>query len=146
MIDSKNVIRRYRLSLGVVAAVVLAVTALAGASSAATRATVTCTSRSGATGPGTGATTIGFIYVGSTTDFGYNEAAHAGAMALGKACPNIKIIEADSIPETSDMTTAAEQMIGQGAKIIFSTSYGYKDYAVALAKAHSDVAVLQQGN
>ena len=44
------------------------------------------------------------------------------------------------------MTRAAEQMIGQGAKVIFSTSYGYKDFAVALAKKHSDVVFLQQGN
>ncbi|HWB23223.1 MAG TPA: BMP family ABC transporter substrate-binding protein [Gaiellaceae bacterium] len=147
MTDSKKLFRRYRLPLGAAAAVVLAATAFGGASSsAAPKVAVTCSSPSGASGPGTGATTIGFIYVGSKTDFGYNEAAHAGAVALGKACPNIKILEADSIPETSDMTTAAEQMIGQGAKIIFSTSYGYKDYAVSLAKEHSDVAVLQQGN
>jgi basic membrane protein A and related proteins len=147
MTETKTLFRRFRLPLGVAAALALAVAAFAGgSSSAAPQAAVTCTSPSGASGPGVGATTIGFIYVGSTTDFGYNEAAHAGAMALGKACPNIKILEADSIPETSDMTTAAEQMIGQGAKIIFSTSYGYKDYAVALAKEHSDVAVLQQGN
>jgi simple sugar transport system substrate-binding protein/basic membrane protein A len=126
---------------------VLAVAAFSGGSSiAAPKVSNICTSPTGVTGPGTGAKTIGFIYVGSTTDFGYNEAAHAGAMALGKACPKLKILEADSIPETSDMTTAAEQMIAQGAKIIFSTSYGYKDYAVSLAKAHSDIAVLQQGN
>ncbi len=93
-----------------------------------------------------GATTVGFIYVGSTSDFGYNQAAHAGSDALKAACPNLKILEAASIPETSDMVTAAEQMIGQGAKIIFSTSYGYKDYAVTLAGKHPDVAVLQQGN
>jgi basic membrane protein A and related proteins len=105
-----------------------------------------CTSSAGAKGPGVGTKTIGFIYVGSTSDFGYNEAAHEGATALGKACPNIKILEEDSIPETSDMTTAAEQEIAQGAKIIFSTSYGYKDYALSLAAKHPDVAFLQQGN
>jgi simple sugar transport system substrate-binding protein/basic membrane protein A len=44
------------------------------------------------------------------------------------------------------MTRIAETMISKGAKIIFSTSYGYKDYAVTLAKSHTDVAVLQQGN
>jgi basic membrane protein A and related proteins len=115
MTDSRKLFRRYRLPLGVAAAVMLTVTAFGGASSsAAPKAAITCSSPSGASG--------------------------------GKACPNIKIIEADSIPETSDMTTAAEQMIGQGAKIIFSTSYGYKDYAVSLAKEHSDVAILQQGN
>ena len=105
-----------------------------------------CTSPAGVTGPGVGTTTIGFIYVGSTSDFGYNQAAHAGADALKAACPNFKILEAPETPETSNMVTVAEQMIGQGAKIIFSTSYGYKDYAVTLAAKHPDVAVLQQGN
>jgi simple sugar transport system substrate-binding protein/basic membrane protein A len=114
--------------------------------SAASSASTACTSPSGAKGPGVGSKTIGFIYVGSTSDFGYNEAAHEGAMALKKSCSNLKILEEDTIPETSDMATAAEQEIAQGAKIIFSTSYGYKDYAVALAKKHPDVAFLQQGN
>ncbi|MDQ6615982.1 MAG: BMP family ABC transporter substrate-binding protein [Actinomycetota bacterium] len=105
-----------------------------------------CTSPTGATGPGVGTTTIGFIYVGSTSDFGYNQAAHAGADALKAACPNFKILEAPETPETSNMVTVAEQMIGQGAKIIFSTSYGYKDYAVTVATKHPDVVVMQQGN
>jgi basic membrane protein A and related proteins len=140
----KKLSPRALLPLGVVAAVAVALAA--SSVGGASRVAVACSSTSGAKGPGAGASTIGFIYVGSKTDFGYNEAAHAGAMALEKACPKLKILEADSIPETSDMTTAAEQMIGQGAKIIFSTSYGYKDYAVSLAGKHSDVAVLQQGN
>ncbi|HEX3426893.1 MAG TPA: BMP family ABC transporter substrate-binding protein [Acidimicrobiales bacterium] len=105
-----------------------------------------CTSPAGTSGPGVGASTVGFIYVGATTDFGYNEAAHAGEQALKAACPNIKFLEADEIPETSNMVTVANQMIGQGAKIIFSTSYGYEPYAVTLAKANPTVAFLQQGN
>ncbi len=134
----------------VLGAIVALLTALAvlviGGTSPAAAAGIGCTSPDGVSGPGTGAGTVGFLYVGSTSDFGYNEAAHAGSVALGKACPNLKIVEADSIPETSDMATAAEQMIAQGAKIIFSTSYGYKDYAVGLAKKYPDVAFLQQGN
>jgi simple sugar transport system substrate-binding protein/basic membrane protein A len=105
-----------------------------------------CTSAAGATGPGVGATTVGFIYVGATTDFGYNEAAHAGEQQLKAACPNLKFIEAPEIPETSNMVTVANQMIGEGAKIIFSTSYGYEPYAVNLAKANPNVVFLQQGN
>src|SRR5260221_1510605 len=131
------------VALGVAAALV---SACGATQSTPTAGGTTCTSPAGATGAGTGATTIGFIYVGSVSDYGYNEAAHAGAMALGKTCSNMKILEADSIPETSDMVTAAEQMIAKGAKIIFSTSYGYKDFAVTLAKKHSDIVVLQQGN
>lgn len=132
-------------ALGAVAA--LAAAACGGAASTTGGSGGTsCTSPSGATGPGTGATTIGFVYVGSVSDYGYNQAAHAGAMALGKTCSNIKILEADSVPETSDMVTAAEQMIAKGARIIFSTSYGYKDFAVSLARKHPDIVVLQQGN
>ncbi len=105
-----------------------------------------CTSPAGATGAGTGATTVGFIYVGATTDFGYNEAAHAGEQQLKAACPNLKFLEADEIPETSNMVTVADQMIGEGAKIIFSTSYGYEPYAVTLAQKYPNVVFLQQGN
>jgi simple sugar transport system substrate-binding protein/basic membrane protein A len=138
--------RKKPLVFVVLALGALLVGAFSSASGSITRSAASCASPAGAKGPGVGTTAIGFIYVGSTSDFGYNEAAHAGAQALGKACPNLKILEADSIPETSDMVTAAEQEISQGAKIIFSTSYGYKDYAVTLAGKHSDVAFLQQGN
>src|ERR1700738_3558368 len=91
----------------------------AAAAPAATPSTGgSCTSPAGAKGPGVGASTVGFIYVGSKTDYGYNQAAHDGATFLGKACPNLKVLEADQIPETSDMTRIAETMISNGAKII----------------------------
>jgi basic membrane protein A len=146
--------RRFsRLATAAAIGVTLSLTAAACSSnssgsstSAAAQAAPGCTSPSAATGPGVGATTIGFIYVGSTSDYGYNEAAHAGAMALKQACPNLKILEADEIPETSQMATVAQQMIAEGAKIIFSTSYGYETYAVSLAKKYPNVVFLQQGN
>ena len=114
--------------------------------STASAGTVTCSAAPGVKAAGAGTKAIGFIYVGSTTDYGYNQAAHDGAQALAKACPDLKLLEADTVPETSDMTRAAEQMVGQGAKVIYSTSYGYKDFAVKLAEKHPDVAVFQQGN
>ncbi len=121
-------------------------TAAASTGSTAAITPTDCVSPAGASGPGVGATTVGFIYVGATTDFGYNEAAHAGEQQLKAACPNLKFLEADEIPETSNMVTVADQMIGEGAKIIFSTSYGYEPYAVTLAKANPNVVFLQQGN
>jgi simple sugar transport system substrate-binding protein/basic membrane protein A len=131
---------------GLVLAAAAAVAAVWSAAGSASPAASACVSASAAKGPGVGSKTVGFIYVGSKSDFGYNEAAHFGALALKKICPNLKVLEVDSIPETSDMATAAEQEIAQGAKIIFSTSYGYKDYALTLAGKHPDVAFLQQGN
>ena len=38
-----------------------------------------------------------------------------------------------------------QQMVDQGAKIIFATSYGYQQYAYAFAKSHPNVLVLHQG-
>ena len=35
-------------------------------------------------------------------DFGYNQAAYEGAQALKKACPNLKILEAENVPETAE--------------------------------------------
>ncbi len=96
--------------------------------------------------PGTGGSAIGFLYVGPKDDYGYNQAAAQGAAELGEAFPDYEILEAESVPETAEVEQKAEQMISQGAKIIFTTSYGYKDYALNLAEKHPDVVFLQQGN
>ena len=44
-------------------------------------------------------TTIGFIYVGSRDDYGYNQAHAQGAAAL-KKMPDIKVVEEEKVPET----------------------------------------------
>jgi simple sugar transport system substrate-binding protein/basic membrane protein A len=106
---------------------------------------VTCKAPDGAKGPGAGTKAIGFVYAGSKTDLGYNQAIHAGAGALRDACPDINVLESDIVRGAAGMTAAAERMIDEDAKIIFSTSPGYTDAAVALAKQHPDVVVLQQG-
>ena len=43
--------------------------------------------------------TIGFIYVGSRDDYGYNQAHAAGAAAL-KKMPGLKVVEEEKVPET----------------------------------------------
>ena len=105
---------------------------------------VTCTAPDGAKGPGSGTKAVGFVYAGSKTDHGYNQAVHTGAAALREACPDIELLESGAVPQASGMTQAAERMIGEGARVIFSTSPAYADAAVALAQKHSDVVVLQQ--
>ena len=105
---------------------------------------VTCKSDD-AKGPGAGTEAIGFVYAGSKTDLGYNQAVHTAAAALRDACPDLELLESDAAPQASDMTQAAERMIGDGAKVVVSTSPSHVRAAVALAKKHSDVVVLQQG-
>ncbi|MBY0381249.1 MAG: BMP family ABC transporter substrate-binding protein [Xanthobacteraceae bacterium] len=70
-------------------------------------------------------TTIGFIYVGSRDDYGYNQAHAQGAAAL-KSLPGIKVVEEEKVPETDAVEKTMESMINlDGATLIFPTSFGY---------------------
>lgn len=70
-------------------------------------------------------TTIGFIYVGSRDDYGYNQAHAQGAAALKKLA-GIKVIEEEKVPETDAVEKTMESMINlDGATLIFPTSFGY---------------------
>ncbi len=70
-------------------------------------------------------TTIGFIYVGSRDDYGYNQAHAQGAAAL-KKLPGIKVVEEEKVPETEAVEKTMESMINlDGATLLFPTSFGY---------------------
>src|SRR6202043_3467349 len=70
-------------------------------------------------------TVIGFIYVGSRDDYGYNQAHAVGAAAL-KKMPGIKVVEEEKVPETEAVEKTMESMINlDGATLLFPTSYGY---------------------
>ena len=83
--------------------------------------------------------------VGSHSDYGYNEAVYDASQKLAKDDPNVKVITADNIPETDQVTQTMQSMVDKGAKVIFATSYGYFSYAEKFAAAHPDVIILHQG-
>lgn len=91
------------------------------------------------------APTIGFIYVGSVHDRGYNEAAHAGAVAVERALPAATVLERQNVPETAAVATVMKRMIARGATIIFPTSFGYLPFVLNVAARHPDVTFLHQG-
>ena len=71
--------------------------------------------------------TIGFIYVGPKTDYGYNQAHAEGAAALAKL-PGVKVREEEMVPETMAVQKTMESMINlDGATLLFPTSFGYFD-------------------
>ena len=70
-------------------------------------------------------TTVGFIYVGSRDDYGYNQAHAQGAAALKKMA-GVKIVEEEKVPETDAVEKTMESMINlDGATLLFPTSFGY---------------------
>src|ERR1700732_5398118 len=83
--------------------------------------------------------TMGIIHVGSKTDAGYNQ-AHAEAAAVAqKNLPYLKILEAENISESADVSRVIENMISQGAKFIVPASFGYLDPALEVAAKHPEV-------
>lgn len=109
-----------------------------------TLAGAACTSTDSSSGSGN-SFTVGFVMVGSSQDYGYNQAVYEGSQAVKKD-PHVNVLTADEIPESQQAQQAMEDMIAKGAKVIFSTSYGYLQYAERVAAAHPDVVVVQQGN
>jgi basic membrane protein A and related proteins len=95
-------------------------------------------------GGGGGTTTptrliVGAIHVGSIHDAGYNQAEHDGLVAMTKAVPGIKLLEAENVPEGPGVVTVMENMISQGATLIFPQSFGYQDFALEVAAKHPNV-------
>jgi basic membrane protein A and related proteins len=109
---------------------------------------VACTSTSNSTAGGDSGstkTTVGFVMVGSTSDYGYNQAVYTASQQLAKDIPNVDVITADHVPENNAVTQTMQSMVNKGAKVIFASSYGYFSYAEKFAAAHPDVIVLHQG-
>ncbi|AFY69895.1 nucleoside-binding protein [Thalassoporum mexicanum PCC 7367] len=92
-------------------------------------------------------TTIGFIYVGSKDDFGYNQAHSIGAQSL-TAIANLQIVEEANVPETNAVAETMRSMIElDRANAIFPTSFGYFDpYIVELASEFNQVQFFHFGS
>ena len=82
---------------------------------------------------------IGALYGGPITDAGYNQAMHESVMAIKAKIDCVKIIEAENVPDEAGATTTMENMIQQGAKLIFATAFNHQYPALDLSKKYSDV-------
>ncbi|MEO8183042.1 MAG: BMP family ABC transporter substrate-binding protein, partial [Deltaproteobacteria bacterium] len=98
------------------------------------------------TQPSAATLTVGFVYVGSRADYGYNQAHAEGAKAV-TAMPGVKVREEENVPETVAVQKTMESMINlDGAKLIFPTSFGYFDpHILTLAQKYPEVTFLHCG-
>ena len=83
--------------------------------------------------------TVGFVYVGPIGDGGWTYAHDQGRLALEEAL-GVNTIYVESVPD-SDASIESEirNMVDQGAKIIFATSFGYMDHVEKLSKEYPEV-------
>ena len=136
MIIRKRIARVFRR-----AAFVVAVALFVGA------AGVSCDkSDSGAASSASKPLTVGFLYVGTKDDYGYNQ-AHAQGAAAVSLLPGVKVIEAEKVAETKDCQQTMATMIEQSdAQLVFATSFGYfNPHVKEIAPKYPKITFLHAG-
>ncbi len=83
---------------------------------------------------------IGFIYVGPVGDAGWTFAHDNGRKAIeAKFGDKIKTSFVEKVPEGPDAERVIRDLVAQGNKLIFATSFGFGDAMEKVAKDHPEV-------
>ncbi len=82
---------------------------------------------------------VGFVYVGPVGDHGWTYRHDIGRQAVEKAIPGVKATYVESVKEGPDSERVIRQMAADGHKIIFTTSFGYMNPTLKVAKAFPNV-------
>ncbi len=77
---------------------------------------------------------VGFVYVGPVGDFGYSYQHDQGRIAMQKALGDkVETTFLENVPE-NDSDRSIEQLARSGHKLIFTTSFGYMEPTLRVAK------------
>lgn len=80
-------------------------------------------------------TRVGFIYVGPVGDGGWTYEHDKGRLAVeAEFGDKVETVFQESVPEGADAERAITQMALNGADLIFTTSFGYMDPTINVAK------------
>nr|WP_319472452.1 BMP family ABC transporter substrate-binding protein [uncultured Sphaerochaeta sp.] len=83
---------------------------------------------------------IGVIYVSPPGDMGYSYMHDQGTIAMEEHFGDkIEVIRMEGIPENESSERVMENLIDEGAKVIFANSYNYQQYMLNVAERYPDV-------
>lgn len=83
---------------------------------------------------------VGFIYLGPVGDLGWTYQHEQARLALVKEFGDkIETTYLENVPEGPDAERAVEQLVRAGNKLIFTTSFGYMDPTLKVAKKYPNV-------
>src|SRR5215813_4854978 len=83
---------------------------------------------------------VGFIYLGPVGDMGWTYQHEVGRKGLVKDLGDkIETTYLENVPEGPDAERSIEQLVRSGHKLIFTTSFGYMDQTLKVAKKYSRV-------
>ncbi|MBI3561528.1 MAG: BMP family ABC transporter substrate-binding protein [Gammaproteobacteria bacterium] len=78
---------------------------------------------------------IAFVYLGPVGDGGWTFQHNQGRLAVEKALGDkVKTTYVENVPETADAERVIRQLAVDGNKLIFTTSFGYMDPTLKVAK------------
>jgi simple sugar transport system substrate-binding protein len=81
-----------------------------------------------------------WVYVGPVGDFGYSYQHDQGRIAVEKALGDkVQTTFVENVPEGPDAERAIERLARDGNKLIFTTSFGFMDPTIKVAKKFPDV-------
>lgn len=83
---------------------------------------------------------IGFVYVGPVEDFGYTHAHDVSRKAMeAELGDQVKTTYIESVKEGPDSERVIAELASKGNKLIFTTSFGYMNPTIKVAKRFPDV-------
>ncbi len=83
---------------------------------------------------------VGFIYLGPVGDLGWTYQHDLGRQALVKELGDkIETTYLENVPEGPDAERSIEQLVRAGNKLIFTTSFGYMEPTLKVAKKYPNV-------
>jgi simple sugar transport system substrate-binding protein len=83
---------------------------------------------------------VGFIYLGPVGDYGWTYQHEVGRLELVKTLGDkIETTYLENVNEGPDAERAIEQLVRSGHKLIFTTSFGYMDATLRVARKYPDV-------
>lgn len=85
---------------------------------------------------------VAFVYVGPVGDAGWTYAHDQARKYLESKVPGVQTVFVESVPEGADSERVITQLVEQGAKIVFTTSFGYMDPTINVAKKYPGVTFM----
>ena len=83
---------------------------------------------------------VGYIYLGPIGDFGWTWAHNKGRLAMDAALKGQVVSNyVENVKEDASAIPIIKDLAQQGNKLIFTTSYGYMDQTIEVAKQFPDV-------
>jgi basic membrane protein A len=85
---------------------------------------------------------VGFVYIGTPGDAGWTYTHDEGRKYLAKELPEVETLFLENVAEGADAERSIDQLAQQGCKVICTTSFGFGDATIEVAKKYPDVVFM----